>query len=228
MTLVEHLQELRARILVCAGALGAASVAGYLLAAPLLAFIRRPLGDRAPLVFTSLGDAFFSVLRVAFMFGVLTSAPVVLWQAWCFVAPGLEEKERRVVRRMLPVAYLLFVSGMAFAYYFVVPFAVRFFLSYAGQSLTPLLSLEDYLSFVTGTALMFGLIFELPIALFALMKLGLVRPEALRRNRKVALFVVFVLAAVITPTGDAINMILAALPLWGLFELSMVLAAAVE
>lgn len=102
------------------------------------------------------------------------------------------------------------------------------FLSYAGQSLTPLLSLEDYLSFVTGTALMFGLIFELPIALFALMKLGLVRPEVLRRNRKVALFVVFVLAAVITPTGDAVNMILAALPLWGLFELSMVLAAAVE
>jgi len=225
MTLVEHLQELRVRIIVSMVAFAAASVAGYFLSEPILEFLRRPVAPLGTLIFTSLGEAFFAILKIAMLFGIVVSAPVILWEAWRFVAPGLERHERRVVGWMVPALYLLFIGGMAFAYYAMLPFAVRFFLSYGGPSVTPLLSLGSYLSFVTALLVAFGLTFELPLILFVLIRLGIVNAETLRRKRKVAILVIFIFAAIVTPTVDVVSMSLLAFPLWGLYELTLVLTA---
>lgn len=229
MTLAEHLSELRTRVIVSAAALTVASVAGYLLAGPVLEFLRRPLEPAAgTLIFTSLGEAFFAVLRIAVLFGLVTSGPVILWEMWRFVAPGLERKERRILGWMVPLMYVLFVGGMAFAYFLMLPFAVRFFLAFGGPSIEPLLSLGNYLSFVFSLMVAFGLTFEFPVALFVLIRIGILKRETLRRKRKMAVFLIFVFAAVITPTIDAVSMALLALPLWALFELTLLLTGIIK
>lgn len=228
MSLTEHLGELRTRIIVSAVTVAIMSVAGYFLAGGMLQFLRRPVDPLGMLVFTSLGEAFSAVLRVAVLFGLVTSGPVILWELWRFVAPGLETKERRMVGWMVPIMCLLFVGGMAFAYFLMLPVAVRFFLSFGGPTLKPMLKLSDYLSFVTSLLVAFGLTFEVPVVLYVLIKIGILKRETLRRQRKMAIFAIIVFAAIVTPTVDAVSMALLALPLWGLFELTLFVTAAVR
>ena len=228
MSLVEHLTELRTRIIVSAVAVTVMSVAGYSLAGDMLDYLRRPVEPLGMLIFTSLGEAFFAMLRVAILFGLVASGPVVLWELWGFVAPGLERRERRIVGWMVPLMYLLFIGGMAFANFLMLPVAVRFFLSFGGPTLKPMLTLSDYLSFVTSLLMAFGLTFELPAVLFVLIKIRVLNRETLRRKRKLAVFIIFLFAAIITPTVDAVSMALLALPLWGLFELTLLLTGRVR
>ncbi len=225
MSLTEHLGELRTRIIVSAVTLTVMSGVGYFLANDILRLLRRPVDPLGMLVFTSLGEAFFAVLRIALLFGLVAAGPVILWELWRFVAPGLEKKERRLVGGMIPVMCLLFLGGMAFAWFLMLPVAVKFFLSFGGATLKPMLTLSSYLSFVISLLVAFGLAFELPVVLFTLIKIGLVKRETLRRQRKIAVFTIFVFAAVVTPTVDIVSMALLALPLWGLFELTLIATA---
>lgn len=228
MSLTDHLGELRTRIIVSAVTVGVMSAVGYYLAGGILQLLRRPVDPLGMLIFTSLGEAFFAVLRIALLFGLITAGPVILWELWRFIAPGLEKTERRMVGWAIPIICLLFLGGLAFAWFLMLPVAVKFFLSFGGATLKPMLTLSSYLSFVLSLLLAFGLAFEVPVILFVLIKIGILKRETLRRQRKMAVFGIFLLAAVITPTVDPFSMTLLALPLWGLFELTLLVAAAVR
>lgn len=224
MTIIEHLEELRRRIVVAVAALVLFSVVGYFLSPKILAAIHASLPGVDFLIFTSLSEAFFVTIKIALYVGLVLALPVVFWQIWSFVAPALEPREKLLVGTLLPFIYLLFVGGLAFAFFVALPWTVRFFMSYAGPGLKPFLSIDDYLSFLFSMGLAFGLVFQLPLVILALTKIGLVKVEFLRRNRKYAILVIFVAAAIITPGTDMVSQIIMALPLMVLYELSIILA----
>lgn len=224
MTIIEHLEELRWRIIVSIAALIIFSVLGYFLSPKVLEAIHRSLPGVDFLIFTSLSEAFFVTLKIAIYVGLILAMPVILWEVWAFVAPALEPKEKLLVGTLLPFIYLLFIGGLAFAFFVALPWTVNFFMSYAGPGLKPFLSIDDYLSFLFSMGVGFGLVFQLPLVILALTKLGLVKVEFLRRNRKYAILVIFILAAFITPGTDMVSQVIMALPLMVLYELSIILS----
>lgn len=225
MTIIEHLEELRRRLLFALVALGMATALSWIFVEPLLAFVMRPvtrLGERV--IFLAPTEAFFVRLKVAVLAGVFVSLPVVLYQVWRFVAAGLTDSERRAVRWLLLPAYLLFIGGAAFALAGIVPIGVRFLLSYQTPDLQPMLSIGAYTSFVMAFMLAFGLVFELPVVLVLLAKLGLVTPAGLAAGRRYAIVAIVGVAAVLTPGGDVFSQLLMAIPTYLLYEVSIWIA----
>ena len=227
MTLVEHLSELRFRVVVSLFAIGVGTVLGYLVSPQVIDLLRGPLGDR-PLVFTSLAGAFFVRIKLALMIGIVLASPVVFYQLWAFVSPGLTHSERRIVRPWIPLALLLLVAGIAVSY-LVLPYTAAFLLSFqVPGAIEPLITVESYFGFVTTMFLAFGLVFQFPIVLVLLAKVGIVSAERLRRNRRYVLLGIFVLAVVVTPGGDPISPTIMALVMYPLYELTIWLVARSE
>jgi len=219
-----HLEELRNRLVTCFIAIGIGFVGSYAFKEKLFQILVRPLisvmKDGDTLIFTNLPEAFFTYLKVSFLSGIMLAAPVILYQFWMFVAPGLYQKERRL---MLPIVFLssfFFVGGALFGYFIVFPFGFKFFLGFATDIIKPLPSMREYLSFSSKLLLAFGLVFELPLVITFLAKLGIVSVEFLKKNRKYAVLLFFVGAAILTPP-DVITQIMMALPLMALYEISI-------
>ena len=219
-----HLEELRKRLITCFIATGIGFVISYGFKERLFEILVRPLilvmesGDK--LIFTGLPEAFFTYLKVSLLTGLMLAAPVIIYQFWMFVVPGLYEKERRL---MIPIVFLssfFFVGGALFGYFIVFPFGFKFFLGFATETIRPLPSMREYLSFSSKLLLAFGLSFELPLVLTFLAKLGLITVDFLKKNRKYALLLFFVGAAILTPP-DVVTQIMLALPLMALYELSI-------
>ncbi len=219
-----HLEELRKRLIVCFIAVGVGFALAYAFKEKLFQILTRPLilamqeGDK--LVFTGLPEAFFSYLKVAFLAGLMLAVPVILYEFWMFVAPGLYRKEKRI---LLPIVFLssfFFVGGALFGYFVVFPFGFKFFLSFATDTIRPLPSMREYLSFASKLLLAFGLVFELPLLLTFLSKLGLVSVAFLKKNRKYAILLFFVMAAILTPP-DVVTQTMMALPMIVLYEISI-------
>ncbi|MDD5073521.1 MAG: twin-arginine translocase subunit TatC [Candidatus Omnitrophica bacterium] len=219
MALVEHLDELRRRILISAAAVIVCACAAFLKIQEILRFLMFPPVDH--LAFFSPAEAFFEYCKLAFFAGLFIASPVVLYQLWAFVSAGLTQKERKVVFFALPFSVTLFLGGVVFAYFFVLPWALKFLIEFAGPEVYPILSISKYLSFVIMMFLSFGIVFELPVAVMVLSKLGIVTPSFLRRNRKFAIVAIFIAAAVITSTPDAFTQCLMAVPMLVLYELSI-------
>jgi sec-independent protein translocase protein TatC len=176
-------------------------------------------GDK--LIFTGLPEAFFTYLKVALLSGIILSTPVIFYQFWVFVAPGLYEKEKR---HMIPIVFLstfFFVGGSFFGYFIVFPYGFKFFLGFASEIIRPLPSMREYLSFASKLLLAFGLVFELPLIITFLAKLGMVSVSFLKKNRKYALLLFFVGAAILTPP-DVVTQVMMALPLILLYEISII------
>jgi len=225
MTIIEHLQELRRRLLWAVVALAAATAICYAFVDRLLSFLIRPVGR---VIFVGVTEAFFVRLKLALLAGVFLSLPVLLYQVWAFVAVGLTPTERRYALWLLPPAFLLFVGGAVFALVLIVPVGVRFLLSYQVPGvLEPFISVGAYTSFLTVFLLAFGLVFELPVVLIFLAKLGLVTPAALAKGRRYALVIIFAAAAVLTPGGDVVSQLLLAVPTYLLYEASIWIARVV-
>lgn len=222
MSFMHHVDELRTRMVRAAAAIGVGMTAAFFFSEPIIAWLSRPL--KAPLVFISPAEAFWANIKVAFLAGLVLSAPVVLYQAWKFLEPGLYPHERRFGGLFVVATSLLFVVGMAFCAYVVFPFAMEFLLSYKTGNLTPMLSVGTYIDFNVKFYLAFGLIFELPPVIILLSRLGVVTPEFLSANRKYAVLGAFVLAAILTPTPDVFNQCLMAVPLLLLFEVGVLCA----
>ena len=219
MTLVEHLDELRRRILVSAAAvIVCACVAFWKIQAILSLLMFDPVDH---LAFFSPAEAFFEYCKLAFFSGLFIASPLVLYHVWAFVSAGLTQKERRVVLFALPFSVTLFLGGAVFAYFFVLPWSLKFLIDFAGPNVYPILSISKYLSFVIMLLLAFGIVFEMPVAVMILAKLGIVTPSFLRKNRKIAIVAIFIAAAVITPTPDAFTQCLMAVPMLFLYELSI-------
>jgi sec-independent protein translocase protein TatC len=176
-------------------------------------------GDK--LIFTGLPEAFFTYLKVAFLSGIILASPIIFYQFWMFVAPGLYDKEKRL---MLPIVFLstiFFVGGAFFGYFIVFPYGFKFFMGFASDIIRPLPSMKEYLSFASKLLLAFGLVFELPLIVTFLAKLGMVSVSFLKKNRKYALLLFFIGAAILTPP-DVVTQIMMALPLMVLYEISIV------
>ncbi|MDK2856312.1 MAG: sec-independent protein translocase protein TatC [Bacillota bacterium] len=219
MTLVEHLAELRRRLIRVLLVLLAVSSLAYAYAEKTRAFFTRPAGS-IKLCYLSPAEALMTDIKISFLVGLIVSAPYILHQAWAFVAPGLSRSERTRVWPLVLFSSILFFLGVAFAYYAVLPLALHFMLGFATPNLLALFSYSRYISFVTSILLSFGLIFQLPLGIFFLAHFGLVTPESLRRQKKYAVLLIFVVAAILTPP-DVLSQILMALPMLLLYEASI-------
>ncbi len=221
MTIIEHLEELRVRLLVSLGAFAVATAASFLLVERILGLLLRPVGR---VVFLAPTEAFFVRLKVAALAGVFLSLPVILVQIWRFVSVGLTPTERRYTLSLLPAALVLFVAGGAFAFLVILPIGVRFLLSYQTENLVPMISVQAYTSFATAFVLAFGLLFQMPVVILFLARLGLVTPASLAAGRKYALLAIVIASAVLTPGGDVVSQMLMAAPTYLLYEASIWIA----
>lgn len=219
MTILEHLDELRGRLIVMIAAVGAGACLAFWKVRAIVSYLVMPPVDR--LVFFSPTEAFTAYCKVAIFAGIVIASPVILFQFWAFASAGLRERERRTVLFFLPFSVALFLAGAAFAFFVVIPWALTFLIEFAGPDLVPMLSVSKYLSFVIMLVLIFGVVFELPVAVVLLTKLGVVTPQALAKNRKYAVLAIVVAAAVLTPTPDAFTQVLMAVPMYALYELSI-------
>jgi len=224
MTVLEHLAELRCRLMAAGAAFLAASVAAFAAAEPIRRFMLRPAGELT-LVYFSPPEAFTAQLKLALLAGAVLASPVILYELFAFIYPALTPFEKRTCLRALAGMALLFCGGAAFAYLLVFPLVLRFLLDYAGSGVSPKLALGDYISFFFTFHLFLGILFQLPLAAWTLGRLGLARAGVLRRGRKYALLLVLILAAVLTPP-DPFTQLLLALPLLLLYELCILMAAA--
>ena len=218
MTLVGHLGELRRRLVISLVALTLGTIFAYIYIEPLMAFVTAPAGK---LYFMSPAEGFFSYLKLAIFAGLLLALPVVIWQVWLFVAPALTTGEKKWAILLVPGSVLLFFCGISFAYLLVWPAAIKFFLGFGTETLTPMLSLGQYLSFLLSFILPFGIIFNLPLALLILAKLGLINSRFLARYRKIMIVASFVIGGIITPTPDIFSQTMMAIPIMLLYEASI-------
>lgn len=222
MSLMEHLEELRRRFIICILTVIACSIFSYFYSDKILAILKRPFPHS--LVFISPQEPFIITLKIAVFGGVIFALPMIIYQAWQFVSLGLKKKEKRYLLLYTPFSLLLFLSGAGFAYFVAIPVGLRFLLSFGVSSLEPMISISKYLSFITLMIFSFGIVFELPLVSLFLVKIGIVSPQFLAKKRKIAIIAIFVLAALLTPSIDAFTQILLAVPLLILYELSIWLA----
>jgi sec-independent protein translocase protein TatC len=216
MPFLAHLGELRYRILVCLIAVGVGFVVTFSFSEQIINWIARPLPVK--LAFLEPTEPFWVNMKVALFSGAFLVLPIILYQIWAFVAPGLLVHERKFALPFVLLSTLFFAIGATFALTVIVPFAVKFLVSYKTEHLTATISVNRYVDFVLKFTVAFGLVFELPLAITLAARVGLVTPEFLAKNRKYAILINFVVAAILTPTPDAFNQILMAAPLCLLYE----------
>ncbi|HEU0245297.1 MAG TPA: twin-arginine translocase subunit TatC [Candidatus Limnocylindrales bacterium] len=216
MTLVDHLTELRDRLIKVVLAVAVTSAIGFYFTTPIIGLLVAPLPNEQ-LQFTGVGDAFFINVKIAIVVGIILAMPVILYQLWAFVAPGLTDDERRTVRPWIPIALVFFAMGVSIAYV-IMPFAVQFLLQFSSQYLNPLITAGPYFDFVTMLFLVFGLIMEFPILLYGLSRVGIVTSKRLSDSRRMAILAIAIFAAAATPGGDLVSPFVLGVTMYVLFE----------
>ena len=226
-TLVEHLEELRNRLIVCLIALGAAFPIAYIFHDRLIEALIDLAPDDKPIITIGVAEPFTMALKVSFYASLALAFPVLVWQAWSFFAPAVHERNQRVVARFVGLATLLFAGGMAFAYFVLLPRALDFLTNYDDNLYDVQIRASYFLSFVALMIFATGLIFQLPIFVLGLVRLGVLTSAQLRKNRRIG-YVVLLGAAILLPTVDPVSLALEVMPLFALFELSIWLSVVLE
>ena len=226
-TLVEHLDELRSRLFVALGALAVAFVVCFAFHERIVEWLTEPLPDDKKLVTFGVTEPFTTSVKVALIAAFALALPVILYQAWSFLAPAMEEHTQRVVSLFVLAGTLLFVAGVAFGYFVVLDQALAFLTTYDDNLYDIQIRASYYYSFVALSLLAMGLMFELPVFVLALVRLGVLTAARLRRNRRIGYFLML-LIAVLLPTVDPVSLAFETLPLIILFELSIQLATIME
>lgn len=225
MPFMEHLGELRSRIVRSLIGVLAAAALTLPFSQRIVDWLARPVtGLGHELVFTAPTEAFWVQMKVGLFCGLFLAAPIILWQVWAFVAPGLHQHEKKYAAPFVIIGSLMFLAGGAFALFIVTPYALNFLLGYARPGLRPMITIQNHIDFLLKFTLAFGLVFELPLALTLLARMGVVTARMLARHRKYAVLGSFVVAAILTPTPDAFNQALMAGPLIILYEVGIVSA----
>ncbi len=224
---LSHLEELRKRLVVCAIGVGAGFVIAYIFAERLFQLLVAPLKAVMPegdqLIFTNLPEMFFAYIKVAFIAGIMAASPLIFYQLWMFIAPGLYRKEKKMAIPFVISSTILFVGGALFGYFVVFPFGFKFFIGFSNEYVKALPSVKQYFSFSMKLLFAFGAVFELPVIIFFLSKMGIVTPQFLRQKRKYAILLTFALAAILTPP-DVITQCMMAGPLIVLYEIGILVS----
>ncbi len=231
MPFLDHLEELRWRIFYMLIAVGIGTIVGFLLVQYLGVMeilIRpiRPMLNGGELAYFSPATPFFVTLKLAVVVGILLALPIVVYQLWAFLSPGLMPEEKRVIVPSLYFGLVLFCLGVAMAYFFVLPLALIFLAGFQQQFLAPTIEVGEYLGFVTRILIAFGVVFELPVVVMILSVLGIVTPEFMRSKRRHSIVAITILASLLTP-GDIASTFLMMAPMIILYEISIFISAAI-
>jgi sec-independent protein translocase protein TatC len=220
MTIMEHLEELRKRLIYCVIALVIGLIPCLFFTQQIFQLLMVPAPAGFTPVYTEMTEMLFTYFKVALLGGACLAMPVLVYQVLSFIAPALMPNEKRYLFMLMPGVVILFIAGLAFSYFVLLPFAVKYLLTFSGVA-DPMIKIGNYISFVTSLLFWLGAAFETPLIIFFLAKIGLVNRKSLAKIRKYAVVGVFVISAVITPTPDPMNQILVAVPLYILFELGV-------
>ena len=222
MTFWEHLDELRSRLWRMVVAALASAVMCFCFKEPLFAVVLAPKGADIHLVNIEIAQQFLTHMRVSLWAGIIIVSPYLLYQLFAFVAPGLYDLERRLTLRAVGAAYLLFLAGLLLNYFVIFPFSVHFLATYqVSPDVANHISLSSYISLFTLLSLLLGVLFEIPVVCWLLARFGVLHAAAMRRYRRHALVAILIVAAVITPTGDPVTLSLVAVPIYLLYEVSI-------
>jgi len=228
MPFLDHLEELRWRIVWSLGALLVGAIAGFTLVTKfkLIRILQQPIAPYLPgkLVITSPTDTFSITMNFAVIIGIIVASPVIIYQLWAFLSPALHRHEKKVVIPVILGAVFLFVSGVAMAWFFVLPMILKFLMTFQSESFDAMITAAGYFGLVSTLALTFGAAFELPVLILALAALGLVTPKFLSKFRPYALILAFLASAIITPGDIFLATLALCVPLYLLYEMSIVLA----
>jgi len=218
MSLVGHLTELRKRIIIAVFSVLIGFGICYYFVDSILNIIIAPAGK---LYYMRPTEAFFTYMKVALVAGGVVASPVILYQIWAFVMPAMTVKEKRIINVFLPVAIILFILGVLFSYFLVLPAAIAFFIGFSTEELVPMLSIGQYVDFVIAFILPFGFIFELPVLIIILASLGMLSSAVLKAKRKIFILLSFIIGAAVSPTPDVFSQTMIALPMIFLYEASL-------
>lgn len=238
----EHLDELRKRLIICAVIVTIGFLVCFIYSGDLFNLLRLPLDYQIKFFydfpflrfiesvsennihFIAPAEVLWVHLKIALVFSVLLSAPVIITQTWLFIKPALFPDEKKLALPFIFSSLFLFVTGLLFCFLIVLPFAINFLLTYKTQNLVPMLTLERYVDFTLKFILSFGLIFQTPVVIVLLTRLNILTPKILREKRKYAVLIIFIMAAILTPTPDIFNQFIMALPLMLLYEISIIIS----
>jgi len=225
MGILEHLEEFRRRLIYSLASILSFACIAFFFADEIFGFLAQPLLDVLPetnnkMVFTSLPEVFFVHIKVALFASVFASLPIIFFQIWRFVVYALHREEKRLLIPFIVLSTVFFLLGVTFCYYLVFPMGFSFFIGFSNDSIVPMITLKDYLKLAIRLILVFGFIFEMPIASAFFAKLGILTPAWLKKNRKYAVLVIFTIAAFLTPP-DVVTQVMLALPMLLLYEISI-------
>lgn len=230
MSLIEHIGELRFRVTRVAYGIFIGMLICWGFSEVIFNFIREPIQEYLAgggLVFTAPMDKFMAHIKISFMMGLLLSAPFWLYQLWSFIAPALYKKEKKMAAGFIFFGTLQFIIGLAFSYYVVLPMAFKFLMTFGGDIDKPMITIDHYLGFVTQTAIVFGLCFQMPVVISFLGLIGAVSQRFLKEKRRYAVVGIAAVSAIAAPP-DALSMVLLLVPMWLLYEISIVIVGIFE
>lgn len=222
LTLVEHLGELRKRLIISCITIILGSVLCYNFIDDIIQLAVKPAAG-LDFIYLSPPELFIAYVKISLVLGLVAALPVVLFQIWMFIKPGLKEQEKRYVLFAMFMGIIFFVVGFVFAYYIIIPMTIQFFIKMSVDQIAPLFSFANYISFISSLLLSFGLVFELPLIVILLTQLGLVAPNTFKKYRKLVILGIFVVAAVLTPP-DIVSQTMMAVPMLLLYEFSIVIS----
>ncbi|MCP1146251.1 twin-arginine translocase subunit TatC [Lysinibacillus endophyticus] len=224
LTVIEHIEELRKRLFICAAFFVIALIGGFYLAEPIIKYIQHEDAEKLTLNAFNVGDPLTVYLEVTFVVALVITSPIILYQLWAFITPGLHETERKATLKYIPYSFILFIGGLAFGYFILFPNVMNFMMKLSNDlDIQQTIGINEYFSFLFKLVVPFGLIFQLPVVTLFLARIGLLNPKLMVKFRKYSYFVLFVLAVLLAPP-DLISNLLIAIPLFILYEISIVIA----
>lgn len=227
MSFFDHLEELRRRVIIIILAVVISSAALFPFMPTLIEILRQELIGVTLHVFSPM-EAIFVTFKASIYAGVVISSPLIIYEVWAFVSPGLTKKERKMIITALIPTIFLFLAGAAFAYFIILPVTLKFFFNFSYKMSTPLFGLDNTLSFVFSMLFIFGVVFQFPLVIAVLARLGVVTHEFLASKRKYAFLLIFVVAGIITPDPTVVSQTIVGVPLYALYEISIWVARLLE
>ena len=225
LPLMEHIKALRKVLVIAAYAIAFGAIVGWFISDLTFTYLATPVTQLKDITFitTTPMEPMLVKLKVSLFIGMVIALPIIIWQIWSFVLPALKQNERKYLYIIVPSSLLLFLAGAALCFYVVLPIGIKFLLMAGGGGVqsTPFVTKTSYLSFLLTFLLTFGLVFQLPIVLLILIRIGLLSPKTLAKNRRWAVLAIVILAAVVAPTPDLFTQFLMAGPMYLLYEISI-------